>query len=85
LTGGPVFEPLTKGSAAQASREIDAILITELSRWGRSTQDLVQTLDDPHSWKVSVPAQTGLSFDLSIAQQAHCAPSWRGWPNSSRV
>ena len=42
-------------------------LVTELSRWGRSTQDLVQTLDDLHSWKVSVLAQTGLSFDLSTA------------------
>jgi putative DNA-invertase from lambdoid prophage Rac len=51
---------------AQA-REIDAILVTELSRWGRSTQDLVQTLDDLHGWKVSVLAQTGLSFDLSTA------------------
>ena len=49
------------------AREIDAILVTELSRWGRSTQDLVQTLDDLHSWKVSVLAQTGLSFDLSTA------------------
>jgi DNA invertase Pin-like site-specific DNA recombinase len=49
---------------AQA-REIDAILVTELSRWGRSTQDLVKTLDDMHGWKVSVLAQTGLSFDLS--------------------
>jgi DNA invertase Pin-like site-specific DNA recombinase len=27
----------------------------------------VQTLDDLHSWKVSVLAQTGLSFDLSTA------------------
>jgi putative DNA-invertase from lambdoid prophage Rac len=25
------------------AREINAILVTELSRWGRSTQDLVQT------------------------------------------
>jgi putative DNA-invertase from lambdoid prophage Rac len=49
------------------AREIDAILVTELSRWGRSTQDLVQTLDDLHGWKVSVLAQTGLSFDLSTA------------------
>src|SRR5262249_23286403 len=49
---------------AQA-REIDAILVTELSRWGRSTQDLVKTLDDLHAWRVSVLAQTGLSFDLS--------------------
>jgi DNA invertase Pin-like site-specific DNA recombinase len=51
---------------AQA-RQIDAILVTELSRWGRSTQDLVQTLDDLHAWGVSVLAQTGLSFDLSTA------------------
>src|SRR6476660_7254026 len=49
------------------AREIDAILVTELSRWGRSTQDLVQTLDDLHGWGVSVLAQTGLSFDLSTA------------------
>jgi putative DNA-invertase from lambdoid prophage Rac len=49
------------------AREIDAILVTELSRWGRSTQDLVQTLDDLHTWKVSVLAQTGLSFDLGTA------------------
>jgi putative DNA-invertase from lambdoid prophage Rac len=27
----------------------------------------VQTLDDLHSWKVSVLAQTGLSFDLNTA------------------
>src|SRR5215510_3947041 len=30
-------------------------------------QDLVQTLDDLHEWKVSVLAQTGLSFDLATA------------------
>ena len=56
-----------KVMALAQARKIDAILVTELSRWGRSTQDLVQTLDDLHSWKVSVPAQTGLSFDLSTA------------------
>jgi putative DNA-invertase from lambdoid prophage Rac len=48
-------------------RQINAILVTELSRWGRSTQDLVQTLDDLYAWSVSVLAQTGLSFDLSTA------------------
>jgi Resolvase, N terminal domain len=53
--------------ALAQAHEIDAILVTELSRWGRSTQDLVQTVDDLHSWKVSVLAQTGLSFDLSTA------------------
>jgi len=56
-----------KVMALAQAREIDAILVTELSRWGRSTQDLVQTLDDLHSWKVSVLAQTGLSFDLGTA------------------
>ena len=53
--------------ALARAHKIDAILVTELSRWGRSTQDLVQTLDDLHGWKVSVLAQTGLSFDLSTA------------------
>jgi putative DNA-invertase from lambdoid prophage Rac len=57
----------TKVLALARGREIDAVLVTELSRWGRSTQDLVQTLDDLHGWKVSVLAQTGLSFDLSTA------------------
>jgi DNA invertase Pin-like site-specific DNA recombinase len=56
-----------KVMALAQAREIDAILVTELSRWGRSTQDLVQTLDDLHSWKLSVLAQTGLSFGLSTA------------------
>ncbi len=57
----------SKVMALAQAREIDTILVTELSRWGRSTQDLVQTLDDLHSWKVSVLAQTGLSFDLSTS------------------
>jgi DNA invertase Pin-like site-specific DNA recombinase len=52
---------------AQA-REIDAILVAELSHWGRSTQDLVHTLNDLHSLKVSVLARTDLSFDLSTAR-----------------
>jgi putative DNA-invertase from lambdoid prophage Rac len=56
-----------KVMALARTREIDAILVTELSRWGRSTQDLVQTLDHLHGWKVSVLAQTGLSFDLSTS------------------
>ena len=51
----------------QHVRQIDANLVTELSRWGRSTQDLVQTLDELRGCKVSVLAQTGLSFDLSTA------------------
>jgi DNA invertase Pin-like site-specific DNA recombinase len=57
----------SKVMALARNHEIDAILVTELSRWGRSTQDLVQMLDDLHSWNVSVLAQTGLTFDLSTS------------------
>lgn len=53
--------------ALARARKIDAILVTELNRWGRSTQALVQTPDDLYGWKVSVLAQTGLSFDLSTS------------------
>ena len=56
-----------KVMALARNHEIDAILVTELSRWGRSTQDLVQTLDNLHSWKVSVLALNGLTFDLSTS------------------
>ena len=56
-----------KVMALAQAHKIDAILVTELSRWGRSTQDLVQTLDDLHKWKVSVLAQNGLTFDLSTS------------------
>ena len=52
---------------AQA-REIDAILVTELTRWGRSMLDLFHTLQDLQAWGVSVVAQTGLQFDLRSAQ-----------------
>jgi putative DNA-invertase from lambdoid prophage Rac len=45
--------------------KIDAVLVTELTRWGRSTIDLINTLNDLHSWKVSLIAQTGMQFDLS--------------------
>jgi len=56
-----------KVMALAKARKIEAVLVTELSRWGRSTQDLVQTLDDLHGWGVSVLAQTGLAFDLNTA------------------
>ncbi len=48
---------------AQA-RLIDTILVTELSRWGRSTQDLLTTLDRLAGWKVSVVAMSGMTFEL---------------------
>jgi DNA invertase Pin-like site-specific DNA recombinase len=48
---------------AQA-RDIDAVLVTELSRWGRSTQDLLDTLYRLAGWKVSVVAMSGMTFEL---------------------
>jgi DNA invertase Pin-like site-specific DNA recombinase len=50
------------------NRQIDAILVTELTRWGRSNLDLVHTLHDLQSWNVSLIAQSGLEFDLSTSQ-----------------
>ena len=52
---------------AQA-RRINAVLVTEMTRWGRSTLDLIQTLQQLHGWGVSLIAQTGLQFDLTTSQ-----------------
>ena len=49
-------------------RQIDAVLVTELTRWGRSTQDLMGTLGELAGWDVSLIAQTGLQFDLATPQ-----------------
>ena len=49
-------------------REIAAVLVTEMTRWGRSTQDLMDTLGQLASWDVSLIAQSGLTFDLSTPQ-----------------
>lgn len=49
---------------AQA-RKIDAVLVTELSRWGRSTQDLLDTLNRLSGWKVSIVAMNGMTFELN--------------------
>ena len=54
-----------KVMALAQAREIDAIPVAELSRWGRSTIDLVQTLQSLQAWDVSVLAILGLQFDLS--------------------
>jgi putative DNA-invertase from lambdoid prophage Rac len=54
--------------ALAQAREIDAILVTELTRWGRSTLDLMQTLKQLRAWHVSLIAQTGWTFDLGTPQ-----------------
>ena len=54
-----------KVMALAQRREVDAVLVTELSRWGRSTLDLLHTLKELESRRVSVIAMNGLAFDLS--------------------
>ena len=54
-----------KVMAMAQARKIDVVLVTELSRWGRSTVDLLHTLRELESWKVSVIAMNGMAFDLS--------------------
>jgi len=49
-------------------RQTDAVLVTELTRWGRSTTDLLSSLQDLEACGVSVIAQTGLQFDLRSPQ-----------------
>jgi putative DNA-invertase from lambdoid prophage Rac len=41
------------------------VLVTELSRWGRSTTDLLATLKELEARRVSVVALNGMAFDLS--------------------
>lgn len=54
--------------ALAQARDIDAILVTELTRWVRSMLDLFRTLQDLQAWNVSLVAPTGLQFDLHSAQ-----------------
>src|SRR6202030_4585356 len=54
--------------ALAQARNNDVILVTELTRWGRSMLDLFHTLQDLQAWGVSLVAQTGLQFDLRSAQ-----------------
>jgi DNA invertase Pin-like site-specific DNA recombinase len=71
-----VFRETTSGARADRAerrkvmalaqrREIDAVLVTELSRWGRSTLDLLHTLEELEARRVSVIAMSGLAFDLA--------------------
>lgn len=54
--------------ALAQNHSINAILVTEMTRWGRSTIDLIETLQSLQNWGVSLIAQTGLQFDLNTAQ-----------------
>ena len=46
-------------------REIDSVLVTKLSRWGRSTTDLLTTLKELEARRVSLVALNGMAFDLA--------------------
>jgi putative DNA-invertase from lambdoid prophage Rac len=50
------------------NRDIDAVLVSEMSRWGRSTCDLIETLLALNAWGVSLIASTGFQFDMSTPQ-----------------
>ena len=69
---------------AQA-RKIDAILVTELSRWGRSTQDLLDTLHRLAGWKVSVIAMSGMTFELDTPHGRMMATMLAGIAQFERV
>lgn len=56
-----------KVMALAQARLIDAVLVTELSRWGRSTLDLLETLRELEARRVSMIALNGMTFDLSSA------------------
>jgi DNA invertase Pin-like site-specific DNA recombinase len=57
----------TKVLALAQARRIDAVLVTELSRWGRSTLDLLHTLEELEARRISVIALNGMAFDLSTS------------------
>ena len=54
--------------ALARNRQIEVVLVTELTRWGRSTTDLLASLQELEACGVSVIAQTGLQFDLKSPQ-----------------
>lgn len=51
--------------ALAQARQIDVVLVTELSRWGRSTTDFLATLKELEARRVSLIALNGMAFDLS--------------------
>lgn len=68
---------------AQA-RKLDAVLVTEISRWGRSTQDLLDTLHKLASWKVSVIAMNGMTFEFDTPHGRMMATMLAGFAQFER-
>ncbi|MBB4278658.1 hypothetical protein GGE12_006469 [Rhizobium mongolense] len=67
--------------ALAQSQQIDAILVAELSRWGRSTIDLLNTLCELEGWKVSIIAMSGMTRSTCRHRMAGC---WRPFSPASR-
>jgi putative DNA-invertase from lambdoid prophage Rac len=63
-----VFKETASGSKNQLAQRGKAVLVTELTRWGSSTTDLLHSLQELEACGVSVIAQTGLQFDLTSSQ-----------------
>jgi DNA invertase Pin-like site-specific DNA recombinase len=57
-----------KVMAAARTRKISAVLVTEASRWSRSTIDLLGTLQDLNAWGISLVTLSGISLDLNTPQ-----------------
>ena len=57
-----------KVMALAQSRKISAVLVTEASRWSRSTIDLLGTLQDLNAWGISLVTLSGISLDLNTPQ-----------------
>lgn len=53
--------------ALAQSGKVDAILVTELSRWSRSLPDLLATLQKLATWNVSLLCANGQEFDFQSA------------------
>ncbi|MEG4977210.1 recombinase family protein [Microcoleus sp. K4-B3] len=56
-----------KVMAAARARTISAVLVTEASRWSRSTIDLLGTLRDLNDWGTSLVTLSGIGLDLSTS------------------
>lgn len=54
--------------ALAKGRHISAVLVAELSRWGRSTSDLLTTVEQLSHYGVSLRCLTGMDFDLTSPQ-----------------
>jgi DNA invertase Pin-like site-specific DNA recombinase len=70
--------------ALARQRNVQVILISELTRWGRSTIDLLETLQTLLDWKVSLIALNGMSVDFSTKEGKLMATMLSGFAEFER-